>query len=258
MTDMAAADSPIADSSIADSPPKQRQRFPMDLDLHGRVRNMPFPQTRPLLPLFEAVVNSIQAMRSGVKGSVTVEIERQESLIEESTPTSPIVNFKVTDNGVGFTKANFESFRTSDSRAKANMGGKGVGRMLWIKAFQRVEVTSVYKEGGETRLRSFAFSLEDQCIVDHDDAVIPAGPDCKTTVYLKGLKPPYARGCPRGTRRPSAPRRPSAWCATWRMPSPSPTRASTPSARRCGRATATRASAWRCACGAGRPSSTRW
>ena len=38
-----------------------------------------------------------------------------------------------------------KSFLTLDSDYKADKGGRGVGRLLWLKAFRKVNVSSIYK-----------------------------------------------------------------------------------------------------------------
>lgn len=46
----------------------------------------------------------------------------------------------------------------SDSTYKAKIGGKGVGRFPWLKAFEKVEIQSVYKEYNDKFLQwSFCF-----------------------------------------------------------------------------------------------------
>jgi hypothetical protein len=69
----------------------------------------------------------------------------------------PIVGF----TGVGFTPQNMSSFETLDSDFKADLGCRGVGRLLWLKAFDRVSVRSAYEdEAGDLRGREFRFSVE--------------------------------------------------------------------------------------------------
>ncbi|MHB8997885.1 MAG: hypothetical protein ACYC63_21785 [Armatimonadota bacterium] len=55
-------------------------------NLHGRLRNTILPATNGLLPLFEAVVNSIHAIEeAGIstdEGNIIVNINRQESTAE--------------------------------------------------------------------------------------------------------------------------------------------------------------------------------
>ena len=57
-----------------------------------------------------------------------------------------IVGFRIEDNGVGFTEDNMKSFRTLDSEYKISQGGRGVGRLLWLKAFKTVSIESVFKD----------------------------------------------------------------------------------------------------------------
>ena len=56
---------------------------------------------------------------------------------QSSAYTKPIRGFIVSDNGEGFHDENIRSFRTLDSEYKAKLGGRGVGRLLWLKAFSQ-------------------------------------------------------------------------------------------------------------------------
>ncbi|WP_163370861.1 hypothetical protein [Endozoicomonas acroporae] len=44
-------------------------------------------------------------------------------------------SLKATNNGVGFNDANIASFETLDSDHKIDKGCRGIGRLLWLKAF---------------------------------------------------------------------------------------------------------------------------
>ncbi len=46
-------------------------------------------------------------------------------------------SFSIIDNGNGFTAENYKSFRTADSSLKWKKGCKGIGRFLWLKAFEK-------------------------------------------------------------------------------------------------------------------------
>ncbi|MFD6660828.1 ATP-binding protein [Micromonospora chalcea] len=147
----------------------------LSTSLSGRLRNTSLPKSHGLLPLFEAVVNSIQSIDAAHpegddSGRITVEITRlpQLSLFESGsrgergpTPQEPILSFKVTDNGAGFHDDNMLSFETLDSEYKADYGCRGVGRLLWLKAFKKVDVKSVFlNEVGHAFERSFSFTAE--------------------------------------------------------------------------------------------------
>ena len=175
--------------------------------LAGRVRNTSLPKSHSLLPLLEAVVNGLQAIdarfgEDAEQGRLTVTIERgvQEEFDFGSSgpgraPLRPIVGFSIADNGVGFTPENMISFETLDSDYKAGMGCRGVGRLLWLKAFDGVSVRSAYKNGaGGLCTRQFKFSIDRE--VEHLEA--PESPsDTGTIVHLDGFKDAFQRSAPK-------------------------------------------------------------
>jgi hypothetical protein len=169
----------------------------MKASIHGRVSHTNLPKGKALLPLFEAVVNSHQAIEEagGERHSIRIVAERQGNLDDDKP--GPIEAFTITDTGIGFTAANFESFNTVDSLYKATFGGKGLGRFLWLRAFERVEIDSHYREIHTDGLlhRSFNF-------VESDDEILatPIASDHTTpltTVRLVGYRQPYLDECPR-------------------------------------------------------------
>ena len=155
------------------------------------------PKWKPLLPLFEAVINALQAVQDASKGAhkVVVEIERGSDLGLDDQP--PITGFKVSDTGVGFNDENFNSFNTSFSEYKVARGGKGLGRFIWLKAFEYVEIDSVFTEPDSDVLlpRTFIFNS------DYDPDNAPAASSDRlqtgTVVRLVGFREPYKSQCPR-------------------------------------------------------------
>lgn len=174
----------------------------MDLDLKGRIGNTKLPLSNGLHPLFEAISNSIHAIEEAKEndGLIEVEIVRltTNQLFEGDTTGQPITGFVVQDNGIGFTDANFKSFQTSDTMLKKTKGGKGVGRFLWLKAFDQVEVESVYQQGNKFYKRTFEFQLTESGVEKHT-VVEVAETDRRTTVRLSGFKPEYRQHptCPK-------------------------------------------------------------
>lgn len=144
----------------------------MQTNLHGRLRNTSLPRSHGLLPLFEAVINSIHSIEdAGLgfdQGQIAVEINRTPQSdfdfknvdeVKGRSQIPDIASFKVTDNGIGFSDANMESFETLDSDYKVKRGGRGIGRLLWLKAFTSVSVKSLYKDKLDTlRSREFTFN----------------------------------------------------------------------------------------------------
>jgi len=153
-----------------------------------------------LLPLYEAVVNSIQAIQDNeqVEGQIEVEVVRDNShLFSEQDPSfGEIVGFTVTDNGVGFDEDNYRAFETSDTRYKASRGGKGVGRFLWLVAFDRVEIESCFRSGSSHQKRTFEFVAEGDGIREMQLAAC-AAPESATTVRLTGYRAKYREQCPK-------------------------------------------------------------
>ena len=141
-------------------------------NLRGRLRNTTLPIACGLMPLFEAVVNSIHAIeedeQTSAMGQIQVEILRkpqQEEFGLDGVKRRPgpdalgdIVGFKITDTGVGFNDENMKSFMELDTDHKAAIGGRGIGRLLWLKAFKKVTVTSVFFDrAGKKWHRRFTF-----------------------------------------------------------------------------------------------------
>ena len=174
----------------------------IETNLRGRLRNTTLPKSKGLLPLFEALINSIHALEEAQippeQGLIRVVIERASTLFDADTDgrsqgrpaTRKIVSFHVIDNGVGFNEANFDSFRTLDTDYKATKGGRGIGRLLWLKAFSRVDVVSRFlNDSEELTQRSFSFTPNGVT----DDAVEAAADAAQreTAIHLVGFDPRY-------------------------------------------------------------------
>lgn len=185
----------------------------MNTYLAGRLRNTPLPRSHGLLPLFEAVVNSIQAISAcGLRasdGEIVVEIVRvpQQNLALEgpgrrgAPPQEAITGFHVRDNGCGFDDANLRSFETLDSDYKADEGCRGVGRLLWLKAFESVQVASDYPgQDGRLLRRTFNFTATNGV----DDVALAAAPAAvtrrQTEVCLNGFKKEFRDRAPKTGR----------------------------------------------------------
>lgn len=153
-------------------------------------------------------MNSIQAIdaRTGTcedTGHITVRLHRdaQEAFDFGSaspgrTPLKPIIGFTVTDDGVGFSNDNMASFQTLDSDFKVSLGCRGVGRLIWLKAFDRVAVRSTYAdESGELKGRQFRFTIEGEVELETPEKVFKTP---GTVVHLDGFKSDYQKSAPKG------------------------------------------------------------
>ncbi|MDP5211297.1 ATP-binding protein, partial [Microbulbifer sp. 2205BS26-8] len=83
----------------------------LQTNLKGRLRNTSLPKSRGLMPVFEAVVNSIHSLEEkidGDNGNIVLHINRsvQGNLDFDTTILPPIIGFTITDDGCGFNEAN--------------------------------------------------------------------------------------------------------------------------------------------------------
>ena len=175
--------------------------------LAGRVRNTTLPKSHSLLPLHEAVVNGLQAIdaRFGEdvgRGRLTVRIERseQEEFEFESTmpgraPLKPITGFTIEDNGIGFTADHMQSFETLDTDFKSALGCRGVGRLVWLKAFDRVAIRSAFlDESTDLQHRHFKFTIAGEIEqMGTETGLVEPG----SIVHLEGYKQEFQKSAPK-------------------------------------------------------------
>ena len=178
----------------------------MDFDLPGRIKHTRLLYSDALLPVFEAVINSIHAINeldSKKNAMIRIDVHRdhrQSTLTfgdEGKGSLEHIRSFAIWDDGIGFTEPHFKSFCTADSQEKASLGGKGIGRFLWLKAFDHAEIESTFAGAdGKLYKRTFALRLTPTGVEDH--SVTPARPDDTrgTTVRLCDVKTEYQSGLP--------------------------------------------------------------
>ena len=183
----------------------------MDLitNLQGRLKNTSLSQSNGLLPVFESISNAIHAIEdSGLpmnQGMITLEVIRSAQTSfdyeeeSDSRARAPITGFRIVDNGIGFTDDNMNSFLTLDSQYKAPLGGRGVGRLLWLKAFARARIRSVFWADSHTlRVREFSFTLSDG--VANPKITDTADKGTGTSVTLEPFNESYREHSPKTTR----------------------------------------------------------
>lgn len=115
---------------------------PMKLNLVGKIKNTQLPRSKALFPMFEAVVNSFEAIKDMNAPDTSRSIEIVVECDDKGLPgiEGSINGFTVIDNGIGFTENNLDAFFTSDTQYKVSRGGKGIGRFIWLKAFHSAEI----------------------------------------------------------------------------------------------------------------------
>jgi hypothetical protein len=164
----------------------------MRANLRNQVRQTYLPRWKPLLPLFEAVMNSFQAIQLADRKQqhkISVAIDRDRELVDAGP--AAVRSFTIKDSGVGFTDKNLGSFNELFSELKLEEGGKGVGRTMWLKAFDKVEIDSTYAapEPGKLLRRALEFH-------EHYEPPDPTPPPAAGTVHgteikLIGFREPY-------------------------------------------------------------------
>jgi len=82
--------------------------------------------------IYEAVTNALQANATDIK----IDFIQTQKYID---------SIVVEDNGDGFDDTNTKSFREYRSTYKKNLGCKGIGRFLFLKVFNKVEIESLDK-----------------------------------------------------------------------------------------------------------------
>ena len=158
-------------------------------NLVTRINRLPKPTSvaGALQPLFEAVSNAIHSTQGRFKEQVA---ENGKIIVTISTNrTKEKVWASVEDNGVGLDERNWEAFTTTDTDNKIDIGGKGVGRLLWLDCFESIAVKSVFQENDSFKRRSFSFVLsqEDQI----QDEIVEDAPDVDNSMFhvrFEGLR----------------------------------------------------------------------
>ncbi|MDE4907134.1 hypothetical protein L0665_00635 [Methanogenium marinum] len=163
------------------------------VDIKGIVRNLKLSEGEALLPLFEAVVNSIQSIEESgnlTEGEITITILRdiEQKRLEADRSEFPIVGFEIEDNGVGFNYKNFESFTTAYTSYKYDKGCKGVGRFLWLKTFDHINIDSTYVQKDTVYSRQFNFNITG---IDNEEELISENGELRTIITLNNFNEEY-------------------------------------------------------------------
>ncbi|AXT19796.1 ATP-binding protein [Flavobacteriaceae bacterium AU392] len=174
-------------------------------NIANKVRNTNLPRTKPLMPLFEVISNSIHSIDEAIKAGLIKEGESkivikcirngaEETLKElKVIDNYPIHSFEVEDNGIGMNKDNLTSFIESDTDHKIEIGGKGVGRFVCLKAFKKLNIKSQYIDS-DTSLKAISFDFK-ATKVGFENIQYPETKDSSvgTKVTLNNIKDEYQK-----------------------------------------------------------------
>lgn len=176
-------------------------------NLRNRVKKLYLPKTKALYPLFEVISNSIHAiqeqqiLKPDFKGKIKimairngdVEALKQISNIEEY----PINSFEIVDNGIGLNEENIKSFSEFDSEKKAEIGGKGVGRLICLKAFKKLSVESIYKSDITFKMLHFDYKKSKEGFDNFKDNLNTTKTSTGTKVVLSQYEDNYDKSVPK-------------------------------------------------------------
>ncbi|ARO68680.1 ATP-binding protein [Xylella fastidiosa subsp. pauca] len=166
----------------------------MRTDLRGLVERIDLSVSRGLIPLFEAISNSIDAINErGIPpydGCIRIRLIQRHDLATDGRDQIIMFDgFEISDNGIGFTQRNTKSFGEAYTLSKIKLGGKGVGRFMYLKVFQHVQIKSIFDSDGKRYQRAFRFSIDDEMVGSDKTALTddPVG----TTIFMQGVNQKY-------------------------------------------------------------------
>lgn len=158
-------------------------------NLVKRIERLPKPTTvsGALIPLFEAVSNAIHSTQARYGDDVAVLGQVRVSISTDRKKSN--VSATVEDNGDGLSPQNWEAFTTTDTDNKIKIGGKGVGRLLWLDCFKETKVSSVFLDDGVMHRRSFRFVLDNEDQIQEElIEEYPSGGSTSFFVSFQGLR----------------------------------------------------------------------
>jgi hypothetical protein len=161
----------------------------------GRITNLslaPSPKNT-LQSLFEAIMNSIHAIEERF-GKDKLDSGRIDIRMVQNGE-GRYIGFQISDNGIGLNDENMISFRKSDSMKKVKFGGKGVGRLLWLKVSDKVSIDSTYFAETQTRNIKFDFIAHPSTPISNLTEQQKDG-EIGTTVIISPIKTEYAYHIP--------------------------------------------------------------
>jgi hypothetical protein len=176
-------------------------------NIANKVRNTKLPKTKPLMPLFEVISNSIHAINEAKKnnlldgpGKIRIKLIRNgnEETLKVLTDIDkyPIHSFEIKDNGIGLNDDNLNFFVESDTDHKIEIGGKGVGRFVCLKAFRKMLVNSCCNIDGKKFVRRFEFQSTKEAFHDYEESDAPASRNIGTTITLSEYKDDFGKHVP--------------------------------------------------------------
>lgn len=171
----------------------------MRANIKGLIDRLELSQAKAMMPLYEAISNSIDAIeehRDGFKDhSIRIRLVPSKDLAHQGGDETLIVDgFDVIDDGVGFDERNIASFQEAHTLSKVKLGGRGVGRFTFLKVFSSVHIRSVFKKEEKFLLREFDFNIQDE--LKGADSTSEVQESSGTLTSLRGMDEKFRGGWP--------------------------------------------------------------
>lgn len=171
----------------------------MDSDVENLVRSIGLPAKRAMIPLFEAVSNSMHAIEERFnddtrQGVIEIEIFERRDLFDAPETEGalwPVEGLAIVDNGSGFHADNLASFKKVYSNRKLGKGGKGFGRFTFLKVFADARVESVYAVEDQS-FEKICFTFDAASEVQIESKATHVG-QRQTAVRLRGARETYVK-----------------------------------------------------------------
>jgi hypothetical protein len=167
------------------------------LNIRGFIAGIEIEPDEYLLPLQEAIVNSIQSIEDKTRneGRISIKIIRGKQLpISEDfdAPYSPITGFEIYDDGVGFISKRFQAFNDAFTDLNKGKGCKGVGRYTVLACFGSMEINSTFYENENWNNRTFKFDVVNGVNPENEENLTSATKEeLKTIVKLNNYQPNF-------------------------------------------------------------------
>jgi hypothetical protein len=145
--------------------------------LSEELKTIPQKSKNPLQPVYEAIMNSFEAIEALGKGEINIEFNIHKDLFTDEdgktkTKKCSFVNITVTDNGIGFNEKEFHRFYTLRDNSK-NKNNKGTGRIQYLHCFETTEFSSTYKDSNSaTKFKQCIFTLSKSLAFLRHNAII--------------------------------------------------------------------------------------
>jgi hypothetical protein len=161
--------------------------------LAEELKTIPQKSKDLLQPIFEAIMNSFEAIKALNKGVISIEFNIHKDLFTEKdgktkTEKCSLINITVSDNGIGFNEEEFNRFYTLRDNSK-NKNNKGTGRIQYLHCFETTKFISTYKDRrSATKYKQCAFTLSKSLSFLRHNAIINVEKDDEISSKDTGTK----------------------------------------------------------------------